>query len=224
MAKARSKYAVWGGAAAVVLGLAVAVALILNFLAAEDGQRRRRAIQTVTLVKPPPPEIKPKPPEPEVKKEEIIEPKPEEKPKETPQETKEAPPPGDRLGLDAEGGAGSDAFGLVANKGGGALIGSGGGGLLQRFGWYTSLIQNDLRKLLQDHFERNGGVPAGNCKVSVQIRLDDQGRIVGHRVIDPCGDGRLDEAVEQVLQSARISEPPPADMPRTVKIRISARG
>jgi hypothetical protein len=27
-----------------------------------------------------------------------------------------------------------------------------------------------------------------------------------------------------VLQSARISEPPPSDMPKTIKIRISAKG
>jgi TonB family protein len=228
--RAGSPRIVWIAAAAVVLAAAAAAAFAFKLLTAEDSQRRERAVQTVTLLKPPPPpppeKPKEKPPEPEVKKEEIIEQKPEEKPKEPPQEAKDQPPPGDRLGLDAEGGAGSDGFGLVANKGGASLIGGGGGGgsLMGRFGWYAAIIQNDIRRLLQEHMEKNGGIPEGNCKVALQIKLDDQGRVVSHRVVDSCGNRRVDEAINQVLQSAQISERPPSDMPRTVKIRISSKG
>lgn len=225
-----SRRFVWLGTAIVMLAVAGAAAFAYKILTAQDTQRRERAVQTVTLLKPPPPpppeKPKEKPPEPEVKKEEIVEQKPEEKPQEQPQETKDQPPPGDRLGLDAEGGAGSDAFGLVANKGGASLIGGGGAGgsLMGRFGWYAAIIQNDLRRLLQEQMEKNGGIPEGNCKVALQIKLDDLGRVVSYRVVDSCGNHRVDEAINQVLQSARISEPPPNDMPRTVKIRISAKG
>jgi TonB family protein len=114
----------------------------------------------------------------------------------------------------------------MANKGGASLIGGGGGGgsLTSKYGWYTAIIQNDLRKLIQEHMEKNGGIPEGNCKVSLQIKLDDQGRILSYKIADPCGNSLVDEAVSKVLQSARISEPPPSDMPKSIKIRISARG
>ena len=48
-------------------------------------------------------------------------------------------PPGDELGLDAEGGAGSDGFGLRAKKGGRGLIGGG-----DRNRWYEGQVQRDL--------------------------------------------------------------------------------
>jgi TonB family protein len=233
MAKRKSHVLVWGVSAGVALLIVGAGALAVKTLTSDEGARRERAIQTVTLLKPPPPpppeKIKEKPPEPEVKKEEIIEQKQVEKPQEQPQEAKESPPPGDRLGVDAEGGSGSDGFGLVANKGGAALIGGGAGGggggsLMSKYGWYTAIIQNDLRRLLQEYMEKNGGIPEGSCKVSLQIKLDDQGRILSYKVADACGNNRVDEAVNKVLQSARISEPPPSDMPKSIKIRISAKG
>jgi protein TonB len=228
MPKRKSHPLIWGVAAGIALLIVGAGALAVKTLTMDDGSRRQRAVQTVTLLKPPPPpppeKIKEKPPEPEVKKEEIVEQKPEEKPQEQPQEAKDAPPPGDRLGLDAEGGSGSDAFGLAANKGGAALIGGGGGNLMGKYAWYTVIIQNELRKLIQEHMEKDGGIPVGNCKVSLQIKLDDQGRVLSHRVSDSCGNSRVDDAINKVLQSARISEPPPSDMPKSIKIRISAKG
>jgi len=229
MPKRKSHPLIWGVAAGIALLIVGAGALAVKTLTTDDGSRRQRAVQSVTLLKPPPPpppeKIKEKPPEPEVKKEEIVEQKPEEKPQEQPQEAKDAPPPGDRLGLDAEGGSGSDGFGLMANKGGASLIGGGGGGsLMGKYGWYTAIIQNDLRKLIQVHMEKNGGIPEGNCKVSLQIKLDDQGRVLSYKIADPCGNSQVNEAVSKVLQSARISEPPPSDMPKSIKIRISAKG
>jgi TonB family protein len=58
----------------------------------------------------------------------------------------------------------------------------------------------------------------------VQIKLDETGRIIGYSVSEPCGNRMIDEAVIQVLQKARISEPPPGDMPKSLRIRISAKG
>jgi len=221
--RSKSRFLVWGGSGLVVLVLATVAFFVVHILSSEDSSKRRRAVQSVTLVKPPPPpeKIKEKPPEPEVKKEEIVEKKPD-KPQEQPEE-KDEPPPGDRLGLDTEGGAGADEFGLVAKKGGAALIG-GGGNLMRQYAWYTAKIQEELRKKIYEHMEQNGGVPSGSCRASVQIRLDDQGRIIGHRIEEACGIRPVDEALEKVLSTARISEPPPEEMPRSIKIRVSTRG
>ena len=70
-----SRGLIWGLSAGVTLMFLVGAGLILKALITDDGQKRKRQIQMVTLLKPPPPpKIKEKLPEPEVKKEEIIEP------------------------------------------------------------------------------------------------------------------------------------------------------
>jgi outer membrane biosynthesis protein TonB len=215
------------GASAVVAILFIAVVVYgVRVLISDDGQKRKRQIQMVTLVKPPPPpKIKEKPPEPEVKKkEEVIEPEPEPEPAED--QSQDDTPPGQDLGLDAEGGAIADGFGLKAKKGGRALIGggSGKGSLLRKYAWYTRIIQEELRNKVRDHLDANGGVPEGNCKVVLKISLDGAGNIVNHRIDELCGQPRVDEAIKKVLQVVRISEPPPADMPKTLKLRITKKG
>ncbi|WP_052700215.1 hypothetical protein [Methylocucumis oryzae] len=87
-----------------------------------------------SIAPPPPPKVE-KPPEPEVKNE-VEQPEPE--PEEPLPDVADEPPPGD-LGLDAEGTAGSDGFGLAARKGGRGLLGGGGGG--DPYAWYGGLIK-----------------------------------------------------------------------------------
>ncbi|HAZ42809.1 MAG TPA: TonB-dependent receptor, partial [Methylococcaceae bacterium] len=41
-------------------------------------------------------------------------------------EQAEEPPPGENLGVDADGAAGGDSFGLVGKKGGSGFLGGGG--------------------------------------------------------------------------------------------------
>jgi protein TonB len=229
----------WVVVVGVLLVAASAGALAVKTFTSDEGSRHQRAIQTVTLLKPPPapppppPKMKEKPPEPEVaKKDQIIEQKLADKPQPQESEDKQGPPPGDRLGVDAVGGAGSgDGFGLVARQGGAALIGGqtggGGGGVynpMRKYASYAAMVQDDLRRLIHDHMKNNGGVPDTNCKLTVQIKLDEKGHVIGHSVSEPCGNRQMDEAVEKVLRSAKISEPPPSEMPKTIKIRISAKG
>lgn len=200
--------------------------IAIKALLSDDGQKRKRQIQTVNLLKPPPPpKVKEKLPEPEIKKkEEVIEtPQQEEDPVDD--QNADEPPPGDDLGLDADGGAGADGFGLRAKKGARSLIGGNdSGALLRKYAWYTRIIEEELRKQVNSRIEKNGGIPDENLKTVVQIRLDDSGKILDVRIRNSCGDEEMDKVVLESLKTARLSEPPPIGMPRTLKIRISAKG
>ena len=227
--KNKTKYIVGGIAAGVIILLLTGAVFAVKFLLNDDGAHRKRRIQMVTVVKPPPPpKVKEKPPEPEVKKqEEIVEPEPEEAPpEEMEDQAQDDTPPGEDLGLDAEGAAGSDGFGLKANKGGRSLIGGSGGGasLMRRYAWYTRIIQDELRKRMKRHMEENGGIPDGDMKALIQIKLDEFGKIVDYSLARSSGNSTMDEAVVNALKLATISEPPPKGMPRTIKLKISAKG
>jgi TonB family protein len=95
---------------------------------------------------------------------------------------------------------------------------------MRKYASYVVIVQDDIRRLIHEHMKSNGGVPDASCKVTVQIKLNGQGNIISHQVIEPCGNRQMDEAVDKVLRSARISEPPPSEMPKSIKIRISAKG
>ncbi|BBO68357.1 hypothetical protein DSCA_22870 [Desulfosarcina alkanivorans] len=227
--KGKTRFIIGGVAACLVVLFVAGAVFALKYLLKDDSQRRKRRIQMVTVVKPPPPpKIKEKPPEPEIKKkEEMIEPEPEETPPEPADDMAEDDtPPGEDLGLDADGTAGSDGFGLKARKGGRALIGGtlSDASMMRRYGWYTRIIQEELRKRMNRHMEENGGIPDGNLKTQVQITLDDLGKIVNFDISRSSGNPLMDDAVVNALKLATISEPPPRGMPRIIKLKISAKG
>mgnify|MGYP000324332616 CR=1 FL=1 len=187
-----------------------------------------RKMTMITLVKPPPPPPPPpeeEPPPPEVEEEEeLIEPEPE--PQEAMDDSSDEPPAGENLGVDAEGGAGGDSFGLVGKKGGRSLIGGGLGSsaLLRKYAWYTRLLQNQVRDEMRRLLKETGGVPDGNYKVKVRIFLDDSGRVIDFRLLGSSGNERMDQALLDALPGIVLSEPPPPDMPLTMDLRISAKG
>ena len=223
----RSKVVIGAMAACIVLILMTGVVLALKYLMKDDTHRRQRQIQMITLVQPPPPEIKEPPPEPEIKKEEIIEPEPEETPPDpTDDLSQDDAPPGEELGLDADGTAGSDDFGLKANRGGRALIGGAAGdaALMRHYAWYTRIIQEELRKRMNRHMEQNGGIPEGELKALIQITLDDLGQIVAFDLASTSGDPKMDAALVSTMETAAISEPPPRGMPRVIRLKISSKG
>lgn len=218
---------VWIFSTVVVALFLFVVVLAVSALIKDDGSKRRRQIQMVTLVKPPPPpKIQEKPPEPKIEEEEMVEPEPEEAP---PEELNDAPqddtPAGDDLGLDAEGTAGSDGFGLVGKKGGRSLIGgSGDRTLMQRYAWYTRIIQEEIRKKINAHMTRNGGIPKGDHKALVHIFMDSKGRIVDFKLYRSSGNDHVDRALKETLATVRISEGPPEGMPRSIRLRVSSKG
>lgn len=196
---------------------------ILKMLLSEDTHRRRRALKMVQLVKPPPPpKIKEKPPEPEIKKEEIIEPEPQETPPEDMSDVEDDTPPiDDLLGLDADGSGGMDGFGLKAKKGGRSLI---GGDASRRFAWYTTMVQKQINEEVRTYLDENGGIPEGNLKTHVKIQLDDEGRILVYKIVRESGNQRMDDAVLGALAALHLREMPPMDMPKVMKFRISSKG
>ena len=214
------------GIAIVLIGIST---IIVNALISDDGNKRQKQIQMVTLLTPPPPpKIQEKPPEPEVKEEEEIEePEMEEaEPEPTEETASDEPPPGENLGLDADGVSGSDGFGLQAKKGARRLIGGSGGddSIMRRYAWYTRILQEDLRKKVNKYLEENGGVPDSDAKAVVQIELDDSGQILNVSLKGSSGNEIVDKAIQESLKIAKISEPPPLGMPRILKLKISARG
>jgi outer membrane biosynthesis protein TonB len=227
--KKNIKPIIWCTAAVLTIFFVFGVFSVVKALISDDANRKKRRVHMVQLMKPPPPpKVKEKPPEPKIeeKKQEIEEPEQKEpEPEPTNDNADDEPPPGDDLGLDAEGTGGADGFGLKARKGGRSLIGGdGAAALMRKYGWYTRIIQDELRKKINQYMDDNGGIPEGDLNAVIQIKLDDTGKIVQFNLFRSTGNQTMDSAVEQVLAVARISEPPPRHMPRTIKLKIAAKG
>ncbi|MCC6706442.1 MAG: TonB C-terminal domain-containing protein [Gammaproteobacteria bacterium] len=171
-------------------------------------------VQEISLVQPPPPPPPPpkmeEPPPPE----QVIEaPKPEPEPVADDAPADEALP-GDELGLDADGTAGSDGFGLRGKKGARGLIGGG-----DRNRWYAGVLQRELQSLLSGNAEVRGEKYA----VVVKLWMADDGRVARFELLDSTGDDDSDAALRRTLAALHMKDTPPADMPQPVKLRIVAR-
>ncbi len=169
-------------------------------------------IQEISIVvppPPPPPEME-KPPEPEIEQVDVPEPDPE--PVEDVAESDE-PPPGEDLGLDADGVAGSDAFGLKAKKGGRGLIGGGG----DRETWYATRLEKDIESV----FSRNRELRRREFTVTLKLWVADSGAIAESELVRGTGNADLDRSIEAALRNeARVREVPPREMqPITLRIR-----
>ena len=196
-----------------------AVFFFLKDIIFGDKSSKKRVIHELTLIKPPPPpKPEEKPPEPEIKKEEVKLPEPE-TPPEPENANQDEPPPSENLGLDADGQAGSDGFGLGANKGGRAIIaGKGGGG--NRFAWYDGLVQ----KTIQDVLDRNKNLDNKNYKVIVKIWLNPDGSVERFDLDNSSGNGDIDKTIKLALQEIRqIKEPLPDGFLQPIKLRITSR-
>lgn len=234
----------WGVIALLIVFLGAGVYVIWGVLS-DDSSGRKKHTAIVTLLRPPPPPpVKEKPPEPEpvkeiAKRQEVIDPGPVPK-SEAPQRSEaDNAPAGDKLGLDAEGTAGGDAFGLIGKKGGrsilaggdgsgqGVALGGGGGlgklSLLTKYASYTQLVEAEVRKKVMTRLDENGGIPRGRYQTIARISLDGLGRIIDCRVIGSSGNHKMDETVLSSLGGVRISEPPPDGMPKTMNIRVSSQ-
>lgn len=221
-----------------IIGLAflAGFGFLIKVVLTDSGPRQKQQVSTVTLLKPPP-DVKEKPPEPEVAKE--IPKDTMTAPTEAPQQqnqaqdqSQDAPPAGADLGVEGDGAAGSDGFGLVAKgKGTGRdiTLGGGGGGmnrlaLMSKYGWYTSKIQEEIKKQMRALLEKNGGMPKGKYQTTVKIVLDTKGAIIKYQIVASSGNDRMDEALKNSLPGFRISQPPPDGMPFGMTVRIVSQG
>lgn len=183
--------------------------------------KRKPSVQQVAVLRqPPPPPPKPpeKLPEPPKVKEEVKIDQP--KPDPTPDKPADPAPADKPLGLDADGSAGSDGFGLAANKGGRDIttIGSnGGGGGSGRY--FTGLLQRNFFEALA----RNRKAPLDEFSVVVRVWIGEDGRVQRARVVDGSGNVDLDQLIEATLaEMAPLREVPPSNL-RQVQLRLNRR-
>ncbi len=200
----------------VLIVIALVVAVIKSFLA-QSGKPRKPSVQQIAILRPPPPPPPPKQEEkpPEIKKEEVkLPPPPEEAPKAA--DNKEA---GKNLGVDAEGSAGGDGFGLVGSKGGRDYL-AGDGGARSQFAFYTNMIQQQI----QDELSRNKKLKGGDYRVVVRIWLGTDGRMQKVDLAGSTGNADVDVNLRSALAEMTFRQPPPQNMPQPVRLRISSRG
>lgn len=217
------------GAVAVLLIAAIVVA----FISGDDTPPPRRVQEfTVVNVVPPPPPPPPPPPEPQQQPEpEMIEqPKmaePEikqeakvDEPKEAPPaDSNDLPPPGP-LGLDQAADGPGDQFNLAGRPGGRGLLGGGGGGGGSRWGWYATIVQQQIEAALRANPKTR------NVVMQVQVRLwaDSTGRVSRVQLVSSTGNPEIDAIIRnEVFGGLTLRQPPPSDMPMPVVTRITAR-
>jgi len=203
----------------IVLGLAVsvvgvgAVAFVRGILSGA-APPTKKVVQEIHVIRPPPPPPDLPPPPPPPPDEKVDVPDPVEKPDPTPSNE---PPPGGQLGLDAEGTAGGDAFGLLGNKGGRELVGTGG----SAFAWYAGLLKNEILDTLGAEKQAR----TGSFSVIVRVWVRNDGTIDRVHIVQSSGDRERDRAIENALSRiTRLSQAPPADMPEPISLRIVSRG
>jgi len=200
------------GALAVTTIGAGAIALMRSFLQSTPGQPKQ-LVQQIQLIRPPPPppDLPPPPPPPEEK---LDIPDPRDKPDPTPSNE---PPPGEQLGLDVEGSAGGDEFGLAARKGGRDLLASGG----NAYTWYAGLLKEEILGQLSSEKRAR----SGEYTVVVRVWVRNDGTVDRVRVAQSSGNRERDQAIEAALSRiTRLSQAPPADMPEPISLRIVSRG
>jgi protein TonB len=206
-------YAPIAGISAAVVAV---VGLLVWFVASsmdEPMVATKKTVQQVTIIKPPPPpDTPPPPPPPPEEKVEVDEPEPEPEVADN-----DEPPVGDQLGLDADGAAGGDAFGLLARKGGRDLLAGGGNG---RYALYSGVLKGDLVRKLSEIRD----IRKDRYNVSVRLWLAPDGRVERYTLVGTTGKPDLDRDLRAALDSLdRVSERPPDGLPQPVRLRIVSR-
>lgn len=196
------------------------ISLVVNYLSHAQPPEKVRT-QQISLVKPPPPKPEEKPPEPE--RQEQQQPREEvrmEAPPTPDQPKSEGPPPGEQLGLDADGGAGGDAFGLAARKGGRDITTLGGQGGGDRDAWYSWMIKRQLESQLRVVKRLQGA----SYSVVLDVWFDDGGAVEKVRMHRGTGDPDLDGAIRAELKGCPpLQKPLPPEIPQPVRIQVSSR-
>lgn len=188
--------------------------LVLGWLS-QPAPRTQKVVQEIALVRPPPPPKKeePPPPPPEIE-EEVDLPEPEPAPE--PMQADEPPPPGP-LGLDADGVAGADGFGLVSRRGGRGITEGAGG---DRLRWYAGV----LRQALSAHLASYEELRRRNYTITVRLWLNGAGEVEKVSLDQSTGEPELDLVIEQALASiTELGGRPPAGIPQPVTLRLVSR-
>jgi periplasmic protein TonB len=196
-----------GGGLVGVLLIAGFVWFVHTMMNAKTSKQQRQ-VQMVQIIRPPPPPPEQPPPPPE----KIQETLPKDEPEPTPKENESRPE--QPLGLDADGAAGGDAFGLEARHGGSDLVGGNG---TAAFAWYTNRLKDQLLQKLG----ADSRLGSKRFSVSVRVWIENDGRIREFKLTSTTGSAELDQRIQSDLASlTRLSDAPPLEMPQPISLKI----
>ncbi len=208
--RTRRRYVSLVGGGVIALLLVIGFVWFVQTMMAGKTAKKERQVQVVQIIRPPPPPPPDQPPPPPQEK------TPEQLPKDEPEPAPkdEEPPPSQPLGIDADGNAGSDAFGLAARRGGSDLVGGNGS---SAFAWYT----NRLKDAVVERLSSDSRLGSKKFSVSVRVWIEADGRVKEVKLMTTTGNKELDQRIEAALASlTRMSDAPPLEMPQPVSLKI----
>jgi protein TonB len=182
----------------------------------EKPVQGKKQVQQVMVMQAPPAPPPPPPPPPEIKPPPEEKPEPMDEPEPEPEQAEE-PPPGENLGVDADGAAGGDSFGLVGKKGGSGFLGGGGNAII----FYGQHVQKELVSELQ----RSLRDKARNSRYTAVVHLwiSPSGDITRVEVENSSGNVDIDVALKTAISQMKGRlKPPPEKFPQPLKIRIKS--
>jgi len=194
---------------AAALLIAVLIYIVVIFLDSEtDVPQRKKVVQQITIIAPPPPPPPPPEQEPEIQEPEeeaVIDEMDEAMPEEGMDEDV-----GDDLGLDADGSAGGDSFGLLARKGGRGIVGGG----------YGALIVQEINSMLVD----DDRLRHKEYTVILQLWISDTGDIQRYKIDEKSAESDVIEMIRSALMRlGSVSSGPPLELPQPIRLRIRSR-
>lgn len=200
--------------ASAVIGLVIygALQMMANAKAPPPPREQKITVMPQQAPPPPPPPRDEPPPPPDEQK--MEDPTPRDEPQEQEPDQADEPPPGEDLGVDADGAGSGDSFGLVGHKGGKGLIGGG-----DRNRWFAGQVQQDLQRQLADSEKAR----AAKYAVVVKLWFHADGGVDRYEMAGIVGDKKSESALRAVLDQLRLQATPPQDMPQPLKLRIVSR-
>ena len=95
------------------------------------------------------------------------------------------------------------------------------GGNSTRFGSYAAKVQSGIKQaLLRNNKTRTASISG----VRIRIWIDNTGRVTRTQLLDSTGNSSLDSAItDEALTGLQLKEPPPADMPMPILLRLTAQ-
>jgi protein TonB len=200
------------GGAVFALLLIAGFAWFVHTMMSSTAGKKPRVVQNIQVIRPPPPPPDQPPPPPPEKTEQPL---PKDEPEPVPDNT---PAPADQpLGLDAEGSAGGDSFGLAARRGGSDLVGGAGSA---PFAFYTNRIADAIK----EHLSSYACAKTAKGSLSISLLIDQDGKFKQVQLASSTGNRQLDQCIDGALPSMRgISDPAPPGMPEKVTFRIVQR-
>jgi protein TonB len=179
---------------------------LMKFLHKDAGPQKKM-VQQITILTPPPPP--PPPPEERIKEPEVQEEKIKEE-TETPPEDSQEPSASPDLGVDAEGGAGGDSFGLVGKKGGQGLLGGGG---------YEQHVRQEINEFILE----NERLKHMDYTAVLTLKIGDGGEFEQYEVEIVSGDKLAGDLIRKILTNKRkLAKPRPLEAASIVKLRIKS--